>query len=415
MTPDLEGLLTSWLDGRFKGYPQDAPALTVREASARGWRLLAGELGLPALVIRQDALDHNRAFMRAFLASHDAAFCPHGKTTLAPQLFARQVADGAWGLTVATAQQARVAVDHGFTRLTLASQVVHGPELRWLQALHDGNPEAEVRLLVDSLEGLARIESLPGDRPFPVLLEWGIAGARAGVRSLEEALALARALAASPRVALRGVECFEALGGSVEGVDACLLRLRELAERVREEGLLAPGEAWITAGGSAFFDRVASLLGGLGAPYRLVLRSGCYLTHDAGLYGGFVRELEARTGLRDTLRPALELWAQVLSQPEPGLAILNVGKRDLPHDAGLPIPTGRAELGDTSPQPVEGWSLGTLYDQHVQLRTPPGQAPRPGTLVRLAPSHPCTAFDKWPLVWLVDPSYRVVEAMRTCF
>lgn len=415
MNLGLAPLLQSTLNGRFKGYPQDAQAMTVAEAGGQGWRLLHGELGLPALVIRREAMDHNRAFMRGFLARYGAAFCPHGKTTMAPQLFQRQVEDGAWGLTVATAQQARVALEHGFRRLTLASEVVHGSELRWIQALHDTDPETEIRLLVDGPEGLVRLEAVPGRRPFPVLLELGLPGARAGVRTVSDALALARRAAASPRTALQGVECFEALGGTVERVDAFLEDLRTLALQIREEGLLALGEAWITAGGSAFFDRVAERLQDLGAPYRLVLRSGCYLTHDAGLYGGFVRDLEARTGLTDTLRPALELWAQVLSQPEPGLAILNAGKRDMPFDAGMPVPSGRAAVGAGEVSPVEGWTLGALYDQHVQLKTPQGDEPAIGSLVQLSLSHPCTAFDKWPLVWLVDEQYRAIEAIRTCF
>ncbi len=411
----LAPLLQSTLDGRFKGYPQDAPPLTVEEAGRRGWRLLQGELGLPTLVIRREAMDHNRAFMRGFLARYGAAFCPHGKTTMAPQLFQRQMEDGAWGITVATAQQARVALEHGFCRLILASEVVHQAELTWIQSVHDRDPEAEIRLLVDSPEGLARLHAVPGARPFPVLLELGLVGARAGVRDLDTALTLARGIAGGARTELAGVECFEALGGTVEKVDAFLLALKALAQQVRAEGLLAPGEAWITAGGSAFFDRVGEQLRDLGAPYRLVMRSGCYLTHDAGLYGGFMRDLELRTGLKDTLRPALELWAQVISQPEPGLAILNAGKRDLPFDAGLPVPSGWASVGATTVTPVVGWKLGALYDQHVQLLTGEDAAPEVGTLVSLALSHPCTAFDKWPLVWLVDEQLRAVEAIRTCF
>jgi D-serine deaminase-like pyridoxal phosphate-dependent protein len=62
---------------------------------------------------------------------------------------------------------------------------------------------------------------------------------------------------------------------------------------------------------------------------RVVLRSGCYLTHDDGLY--------ARASPLPELRPALELWARVLSCPEPGLAIAGFGKRDAPYDIDLPV------------------------------------------------------------------------------
>jgi D-serine dehydratase len=429
MTAPLQPILDTVLDGTWKGFPQDRPPLRLSEVGAQGWSLLRGDLGTPALVLRASALDHNQRWMGEFLRRTGASLCPHGKTTMAPQLFHRQLRDGAWGITVATAHQARVAVEHGVKRVLLANELSAPGDVRWLQTALDRDPALDALLLVDSPVGVAFLERAAGGaRPIPVLVELGYPGGRTGARTVAEALAVARAARASPRLRLRGVECYEGLiqsadaAGDAARVSALLGGLWELAAACAAEDLVEDEELVVTAGGSAYFDLVALAAerGGIAKPTRLVLRSGCTLTHDSGLYQRLVERLEARLPERwrgpRSLQPAIEVWAPVVSRPEPGLALLGLGKRDVAHDVDLPRPVRwcRPAEGVARPAPA-AWSLDRLNDQHAYLRLPPEDPLAPGDLVGCGVSHPCTTFDRWRLLFLVDDAYAVTEAVRTFF
>lgn len=429
MRSPLDSLLDMQVDGLTKGYPQDRPPLPLRAVGEQGWSLRRGDLGMPAALLRRPALDQNQAFMREFLRRTGASLCPHGKTTMAPQLFHRQLADGAWGITLATAQEARVGVAYGVRRILLANQLVLPGEVAWAQGALDDDPGLDLLVLVDSVEGVERLAAQArGRRPLPVLVELGYPGGRTGARSAEEALRVARAARASPRLALRGVECFEGLFQSADAAaDAARVRqlladLTALGAQVEAEGLVEAGELVVTAGGSAYFDLVAEAFERqpFRGPARLVLRSGCTLTHDSGLYRRLVARLEERLPERwrapRSLEPAIEIWSAVLSCPEPGLALLSMGKRDVAHDVDLPQPVRWLRPGGPPPAPApEGWRIDRLNDQHAYLRLPPDGPLRPGDLVGCGVSHPCTTLDKWQLLFAVDGEDRVVEAIRTFF
>jgi D-serine deaminase-like pyridoxal phosphate-dependent protein len=370
------------VDGRHRGF--GATGLRVGEIGAQRYRL--ADLPLPLLVLRESALAHNLQVMHGWCAARGLSLAPHGKTTMAPQLIRRQLDAGAWGMTAATVQQLAVMRAAGARRVILANQVVGTPEIAALDRERDG---IEVLTLVDSVEGVAALDA--GVRsPLRVLIELG--GTRAGCRTDEDARAVAAAVAASRHLELAGIEGFEGTLGAdrspatLAAVDAFLERMKSLAETL-------PGEIIVTAGGSALFDRVAERLR-FDDRVRVILRSGCYLTHDDGIYAG-VSPLP--------LRPALELWARVLSCPEPGLAIAGFGKRDAPYDLGLPVVRN-----------VPGVTVEALNDQHAFLRDS-GKALRVSDVVVCGISHPCTAFDKWSLIPVVDDDDVVIDAVRTLF
>jgi len=426
---NLEPLLDSTLDGHFKGFPQDRAPIRLGDAGSQGWGLLQGDLPTPVALLKGSVLDSNAAWMKEFLRRTGASLCPHGKTTMAPQLFQRQLTDGAWGMTLATPQQARIAVDFGAKRVLLANQVMDEGALAWMQRAMNADAELDLTCLVDSLAGAAILASRSWPRPLPVLLEVGIPSGRCGVRDLETALAVARAVKTSPRLCLRGVECFEGIVMSPDGasdqvrIEAWLDLLGEIARRCAAEGLFETREVLLTAGGSAYFDLVAARFAevDLGRPSRVLLRSGCYASHDAGHYARLVARLEGRLPeawrIPGALRPAIEVWGRVLSRPEPGLAFLDFGKRDVSHDIDLPLPILWARPGlHTSPQPLpQDVRILSLYDQHARLGLPVDSELAPGDLVGCGISHPCTTFDKWQLLWLVDDDYRVLEGIRTFF
>ena len=239
-------------------------------------------------------------------------------------------------------------------------------------------------------------------RPVDVCVEVGMAGGRTGSRGRDTLDEVARAVAASPRLRLVGVAGYEAAVGHDLSHDAVTVVRSYLAE-VRAAVLrLAPivetDHVIATAGGSTYFDEVADALTGWPADVRVrtILRSGCYLTHDDGLY-------RRTSPLRDGLRPALRVWSQVVSRPEPDLAILTMGRRDVSFDQDLPVPYGL-----TAARVVK------LNDQHAYLRLG-GDRVEVADWLEFGISHPCTVFDKWPMIPVLDGHGRVVDLIRTFF
>lgn len=430
----LDDLLDPLLDARHKAWPTGTPPLRASQVGAQGWQVLAGDLPLPLAVIRRDALAHNLDWMRRFCAERGIVLAPHGKTTMSPQLFTRQLAHEAWGLTVATVAQARIAVAAGARRVLIANQVLQADDLAGIGRLLVGQPGLRVLFLIDSPAQLALIEASRPSAPLEVLLELGLVGARTGCRTHEQALALARAVRASPAVLLAGLECYEgslATGDDArdrESTEALMQRVAAVAAACEAEGLFETASAGdpivCSAGGSALFDLVApGLRVALARPVQGVLRSGCYVTHDDGNYRRLVGAVNRRIGCAEAqgLQAAIEVWTCVQSVPEPGLALLTAGRRDLSYDIEMPFPRRWAPRGHSQAQPVpDGWSISQLNDQHAYLRWPAAAlgtpaAPRVGDRVGLGISHPCTTFDKWHWMPIVDDDYCIVDAVTIHF
>jgi D-serine deaminase-like pyridoxal phosphate-dependent protein len=374
------------------------------------------------MILREPALAHNLELMAGFCREHGVDLAPHGKTTMAPALWRRQLEAGAWGITAANAVQARAMREAGVPRVLIANEVVDGAGLAWL-AEAAAEPGFAVACYVDSSRGIELLEAAATpERPIDVLVELGFEGGRTGCRSDEGAAELASGVRASDRLRLAGVAgyegviCHDRSAGCLERVRSFVDRLNAFALGVLADGPAETGEAFVvTAGGSVFFDVVAAGLRGpwpSGTPVRVLLRSGCYLTHDHGTYERS-SPLPARLG-EGGFHPALELWSAVLSRPEPGLALLGFGKRDAPHDLEPPIP--RVVRGNGSVRPVEGaLRVRELNDQHAYVEVGAGFDLRPGDVVGCGISHPCTAFDKWRVLPLVDAEDRVVGAVATAF
>jgi len=284
------------------------------------------------------------------------------------------------------------------------------------------DPGVEIVCSVDSPPGVellaAGIEGAP--RPLPVLVELGYPGGRTGCRTEDHALEVARLVMTKPELALAGATGFEGTicgdrtPACVDEVRAFLDRLAGLAARLRTDGLVEGEETWVSAGGSAFFDLVVDRLGPPGrVADRVLLRSGSYLAHDAGAN----ERLSPFAHLAPERRfhPAIESWGVVLSRPEPDLAILGFGRRDVPFDQDLPVPftlrRGSGERVDVAGDLV----VERLNDQHAYCRVDPTVAIEPGDLVGCGVSHPCTAFDKWRVIPVLDDDDHVIDAVATYF
>lgn len=434
---DLQDIELSLVDGTTKGMPGGIAPIALRDIGRQGWNLLREDMPLPLAVLRESALSHNGDWMRRFLAESGAFISPHGKTTMSPQLFKRQIEDGAWAITVGSVQQLQVARRYGFERVVLANQLVGARGIRYVLDEIARDPGFDFYSLVDSVEQAgrlaeaARAANLP--RPLQLVVEGGFMGGRTGCRRLEQAVEVARLVhAAAPHLSLRGVGGYEGLLRSPDAdeldrlVTGFLDDLVAIAIACEREGLFGPGEILLTAGGSTFYDLVTQRFAAAGVtrPFKVLTRSGCYLTHDSGEYQDRFKQLRKRTPSIDrlgpSLEPALEVWAYVQSRPEPTKAILTAGKRDLSFDSRLPQPlkwlrpSPRATASDI--RPIDpGHVVTALNDQHCHLALPADSPLGVGDMVALGISHPCTTFDKWQVIPVVNDAYDVVSAVRTFF
>ncbi|CAL9516190.1 alanine racemase [Streptomyces sp. enrichment culture] len=411
------------LDHRFKGLPPDADGLTAGELAAQRREVFTGGFTTPLLTLSADALEHNLALLGTYTARHGLAFAPHGKTTMAPGLFARQLELGAWGITVAVPHQVRVCRAFGVRRVFLANELVDAAALRWVAGQLAADPEFRFVCYVDSVRGVELMdEALAGcARPVDVVVELAAGeGARTGVRTDAAALEVAGAAARAASLRLVGVAGYEAQvpDASPRTVRAWLRRLVGLAAELDGKGLFADAEEIVlSAGGSEWFDAVAEVFAGapeLSAPVLKLLRSGAYVSHDHGHYERLTPF--NRVPEEGALEPAFRLWAQVVSRPTPTEAFLNAGKRDVSYDLALPVPRLVRSGRDGTVRAAEGMEVTALSDQHAWLRTgPEGAALEVGDWVALGLAHPCTVFEKWPLIPVVEADGTAVDYVRTFF
>ncbi|MFD9115640.1 amino acid deaminase [Streptomyces bottropensis] len=421
----LARLAAERVDHRFKGLPPDTDGSTVAELAARRLNLFTDGFTTPVLALSAERLEHNLALMETYSARHGLAFAPHGKTSMAPRLFWRQIERGAWGITLAVPHQVRVAREFGIERVFLANEVVDPAALRWIAGELAADPAFRFVCYVDSVRGVelmdAALRAAGGPaRPVDVVVELGAGeSARTGVRTEAECAAVADAVAGTGTLRLVGVAGYEGEvpGADPERVAAWLRRLTSLAVDFDKAGRFTGlDEVIVSAGGSAWFDAVAEVfaeLPELSVPVLKLLRSGAYVSHDAGHY----RRLTPfnRVPEEGALEPAFRLWAQVVSRPSPDQAFANAGKRDAAHDLDLPSAEVVRDAGTGEVREAAGITVTGLSDQHAWLRTEAGAALEVGDWVGLGLSHPCTSFDKWKLIPVVEADGTVVDYVRTFF
>ncbi|MDT0467121.1 amino acid deaminase [Streptomyces gibsoniae] len=416
----LAALTADRVDHRFKGLPPDADGLTLAELADEGRNLFTGGFTTPVLALSAERLRHNLALMETYTARHGLAFAPHGKTSMAPQLFHRQLAHGAWGITLAVPHQVRVARDFGISRVFLANELVDAAALRWIAAELAADPEFRLVCYVDSVRGVELMDAaLRGAaRPVEVVVELGAGeGARTGVRTEADARAVADAVAGTDTLRLVGVAGYEAQvpEASPERVRAWLRRLTGIAVEFDKTGrFTGTDEIVVSAGGSEWFDAVADVFAEipeLSLPVLKLLRSGAYVSHDDVHY----RRLTPfnRVPEEGALEPAFRLWAQVVSRPSADQAFVNAGKRDAAYDLDLPV--AQAVRRDGTELPAAGIEVTALSDQHLWLSTGPEADVEVGDWVGFGLSHPCTSFDKWQVIPVAEADGTVVDYIRTFF
>jgi D-serine deaminase-like pyridoxal phosphate-dependent protein len=422
--PVPAGLDDEVLDWRWKGFPALPAGLRVSDFVANRPSLFDAGFSWPIATLSASAIDHNVGVLATWCEDNGMLLAPHGKTTMMPALFSRQLAAGAWAMTAATPWQVRVYRANGVRRVFLANELVDVDFIKWLTAERAADPEFEFFCYVDSVTGVEILSDAlaaadPTEaQPLGVLVEIGPVGGRTGCRTRDEVRAVTQAVRRHTSLMLVGVAGWEGPFG--HGRDEAALTVirtfvQELADTLRDldaEGLLDPRSPYfvLTCGGSEQVDVVTSVLREppqCSRPVRSVLRSGSYITFDHGLYAD-------TSSLAPLLRPAIEVWCQVLSTPEPGLAVVGAGRRDVSFDAGLPIALWHRSVrgGDVVRLQVP---VSKVNDQHAFLDIAPSDAIEVGDLVGLGISHPCTTHDKWQMMPLLDDERRVIDCVRSYF
>jgi len=392
--------------------------------AALGWNLLLEDLMMPCAVLYKDKLQNNLEWMREFMRAYGVQLAPHGKTTMAPRLFQMQLEAGAWGITLATAHQCLIAYQHGVRRVLMANQLVGRQNMAVISSLLQ-DPDFTYYCLVDSPEQVNQLGAFFAGRNqrLNVLLEVGVMDGRTGIRNDQQGNAVIAAIAKWPQsIALCGVEVYEGVLDHESLIRAFLHRAIQITRMLLEAGSFQQTPAILSGAGSAWYDVVAEefAAAGFGHAVQLILRPGCYITHDVGAY----RKAQARIlannpiaqQMHPALEPALQVWACVQSIPEAERTIIALGKRDAAFDSGLPTPALHYRPGDTDPKEAPShWSLSKMMDQHAYMQIAPEDDIRIGDMIAFDIAHPCLTFDKWRTIPVLDSTYQVVDFIQTYF
>lgn len=428
--PNLAKLLNSRVSAVEKGVPQD---FILSEAGKQNWNLLKGDLPLPLALLKKTRLEENGRWMRRFADRFNVNLAPHGKTTMSPQLFAAQMNNGAWGLTAATIDHVRVYRHFGHNRILMANQLIGRHNITWLLDELEQNADFEFYCLVDSAEGAEllqrQIDAEKRAQRINVLIELGIQGGRTGMRSDAAAIKLAEMIRADcPNLSLCGVECYEGVLPHMEAqgrearVADMFARVVRLAETCIDAKLFQTDKVIVSGAGSEYYDIASKVFSAspCSQHFDIIIRAGCYISQDHLFYNHAFKRMVERdadvANISGQLSPALEVWGCVQSLPEAGLAVLNIGKRDVSFDFEMPKPILWFRSGSHSePLPLSGHSISRLNDQHAYCETPEDSPLRIGDMIAVGVAHPCTTFDKWRNIFVVDDDYTVSSAIRTYF
>ncbi|MBW3695874.1 amino acid deaminase [Vibrio sp. T187] len=401
--------------------PIGTKGLPICRSSSGVFSLTQEEISLPCAVVRKSAIENNIDWMQSFASKNNVKLCPHGKTTMTPALFKQQLDNGAWGITVASAVQAEVAVLAGAKKVIIANQVVGKVNMQIVTNLIKQH-NVTIYSCVDNKSNVQAWNKVAAEAEInvPLFIELGVQGGRCGCRTAEDVHSIAKTIVDASHVELSGIELYE----GVIGGDNVEQNIREflkfaigLLRELKAEHHLA--QAIISGAGSAWYDIVADEFSQLD-DLTGIIRPGCYAIHDTGIYQDAQNLVQDRAqavngiacDLSGDLVSSLEVWAYVISVPESGKAVVGLGKRDVAFDAGLPII--ERIIRDGEEITPEALTCTNVMDQHMFVETPKDNL-KVGDVLVMSTSHPCLTFDKWRYIGVVDEQDNVTHWMPTFF
>jgi D-serine deaminase-like pyridoxal phosphate-dependent protein len=313
----------------------------------------------PALIVDAAALRSNIERMAQTAAAHKVALRPHAKTHKSPAIARRQLAAGAVGICCATLLEAEAMAREGITGLLVTSPVVGRDRAARVAALNRISPLTVVIDHRDELDAL-RTALADGDPPLGILVDVDVGQGRTGVATLQDGHALARAAAADPRFAFRGLQGY---AGHVQhildpmerraAVRAAARPLRTLVSALGAEGIACPVISGSGTGTHAF---------DLSGPFT-ELQVGSYVFMDADY-----ARVRQEDGTPLPFAPALYVLATVVSANREDQVTVDAGTKAL-------------AVNGPPPSYFIGLPAGARYafsgDEHGAITLPLG-SPRPG-------------------------------------
>ena len=280
----------------------------MRQTTARSGPAKVEDLPSPALIVDLDAFERNVAAAADLVRGSGTNLRPHVKTHRTPGLAIRQLGPHAHGVTCATVGEAEAMVAAGIDDVFLANEIVSPGKADRLARL---GRDAQVAVAVDSQYGVDVIAAAAARArvDVAVLVDVDVGLARCGVPGPDEAVALGRVVAGTPRLRLRGIMGYE---GRLRAANA------ERDQRINqaEVGLAAvhqafaaaglPCEVVSSAGTSTFLQAVAD-------PDITEIQAGTYALMETDL-----------AGLGLPFVPALTVSAMVISRTD-GRVVLDAG------------------------------------------------------------------------------------------
>lgn len=284
------------------------------------------ELDTPALWVDLDRLEQNIAALAHHFKKAGVHWRPHTKGSKIPAIAHKLIGAGAIGITCAKLSEAEVMVAAGIKDILIANQVTGKQKLPRLANLCR---QADVKVAVDNPHNVAALGAAAQHygTTIGVLIELNCGMERAGVQPGDAVLDLARVVAQTPGVRLRGLMTWE--GHTLDLSDATQKRqaieqsiglITSSADLCRRHGF--PIEI-VSCGGSGTYQ-VTPFLAGV-----TEVQAGGAIFCDVTYQSWGV-----------DLQPALFVQTTVTSRPNPQRIICDAGFKSLPGNDGQPAPVG---------------------------------------------------------------------------
>jgi D-serine deaminase-like pyridoxal phosphate-dependent protein len=324
----------------------------------------------PALLLDLPVARRNITKMADRLKKMPASLRPHIKVHKSPELARMQVEAGAIGLSTATVWEAMVLVRSGLDSIFIVNTIAGREKLA---ALAELARDADVMVAIDDATNAADIAAAAraAKSTVGVLIEVDTGMDRAGVDTPEQALELARKVAALDGVRLLGVTGYEGHCSLTPERElrstrqrAAMSVLVQAAERLTSAGFPSP---IVSAGGTATWDWTAT------TPGVTEIQAGSYAVMDnfhAPMAGDFEKGITVLTTVISRPPDRVIVDAGNKSLGAPALStirghVLEALRFDEEHgifvaDAGYPL-----HVGDVV-ELVPGYAPGTVnwYDAY---------------------------------------------------
>lgn len=361
---------------------------------ARAGTLLT-DVDTPALIIDLDKFEANLARLMHAVRPFNVRVRPHAKSHKCVEIARRQIAAGAVGICVQKVSEAEVFVAGGIGDVLVTNEVVGDRKMQRLAQIARAYPHARLGVCVDDLEIAKRLGAIcheEGAR-LDAYVELDVGQNRAGVQDAEGAVAVARALVASPRITFMGLHAYAGSAQHRRGVPERKSAIQAAAQKAGEvraafRAANLPCEI-ITGGGTGTFMYEAT------SQVYSEIQPGSFVLMDVDYARN---ELDGSVPRFDH---ALFVLASVMSRSGERIT-LDAGLKAFSTDSGPALPT------------FAGWQVRAVSDEHTTLhRTADGPPIKLGDKALLIPGHcdPTVNLHDWIVairkgkveaVWPVD-------------